>query len=103
MSEVEKIEYSNLNRTHRERTAKLYLNRGQVYSLILGKCSQRLQDKFKQGTTLSNLSASYDPLELYKLMEKVILKQTKDQYAHSAVAEQKIAVYTTKQGNLSNA
>ena len=36
-------------------------------------------------------------------MEKVILKQTEDQYAHSAVTEQIIAVYTTKQGNLSNA
>ena len=36
-------------------------------------------------------------------MEKVILKQTKDQYTHSAVAEQIIAVHTTKQGNLTNA
>ena len=36
-------------------------------------------------------------------MEKVILKQTEDQYAHAAVAEQIISVYTTKQGTLSNA
>ena len=36
-------------------------------------------------------------------MEKVILKQNEDQYAHSAVAEQIIAVYTTKQETLSNA
>ena len=36
-------------------------------------------------------------------MEKVILKQSEDQYALSALAEQIIAVYTTKQGNLLNA
>jgi hypothetical protein len=57
----------------------------------------------KQDATWSSVSASYDPLELYKLMEKVILKQTKDQYTHSEVTEQIIAVYTTKQGNLTNA
>jgi hypothetical protein len=103
ISEVEKSEFNNLNRTHRERTEKLDLHRGQVYSLILGQCTQLLQDKMKQDATWSNVSASYDPLELYKLMDKVILNQTEDQYAHSAVAEQIIAVYTTKQGNISNA
>ena len=103
MTEVEKSEFTNLNRTHREITAKRDLHRRQVYSLILGQCSQLLQDKMNQDATWSSVSASYDPLELHKLMEKVILKHTEDQYAHSAVAEQIIAVYTTKQGNLSNA
>ena len=37
------------------------------------------------------------------MIEKLILKQTEDQYVHAAVAEQLISVYTTKQGNLSNA
>ena len=102
-SEVEKSEFNNLNRTHRERTAKLDLHMGKVYSLILGQCSQLLQDKMKQDATWSSVICSYNPLELYNLMEKVILKQTEDQYAYSAVAEQIIAVYTKKQGNLLNA
>jgi hypothetical protein len=38
-----------------------------------------------------------------KQLIAAILKQKEDQYAHSAVVEQIIAVYTTKQGNLSNA
>jgi betaine-aldehyde dehydrogenase len=48
MSEVEKSEFNKLNRTQRDRSAKLDLHRGQVYSLILGQCSQLLQDKMKQ-------------------------------------------------------
>ena len=87
MLESEKSEFNNLNRTHRERTAKLDLHKGQVYALILGNCTQLLQDKMKQDATWSSVSASYDPLELYNLMEKNILKQTEDQYTHSAVAE----------------
>ena len=68
LSEAEKSEFNNLNRTQRGRNAKLDLHRGQVYSLILGQCNQLLQDKLKQDATWSNVSASYDPLELYKLM-----------------------------------
>jgi len=31
------------------------------------------------------VSASYNPLELYKLIESVVLKQTKDQYPVAAM------------------
>ena len=103
MNESEKNEYNNLCRTQRECGAKLDMHRGQVYALILGQCTQLLQDELKQDATWSSVSTSYDPLELYKLIEKVILKQTEDQYVHAAVAEQLIVVYTTKQRNLSNA
>ena len=51
MSAVEKSEFNNINRTHHERTAKLDLHRGQVYALILGQCTQLLQDKMKQDAT----------------------------------------------------
>ena len=90
MNEREKNEYNNLCRTQRERNAKLDTHRGQVYALILGQCTQLLQDKLKQDATWSSVSKSYDPLELYKLIEKVILKQTEDQYVHASVAEQVI-------------
>ena len=55
-------------------------NRGQAYSLILRQCTQLLQDKMKQDASWSTVSASYDPLELYKLIERVVLKQMEDQY-----------------------
>jgi hypothetical protein len=47
------------------------------------------------------VSASYDPLELYRLIEWVVLKQTEDQHPFTAVHEQSLAVLNTKQGGLS--
>ena len=75
-----------------EAEVKLYQHRGQVYALLLGQYAQLLQDKLNHDATWSSFSASYDPLELYKFMEKVILKQTEDHYAHAAVAEKIIYV-----------
>ena len=49
------------------------------------------------------MSVSYKPLELYKLIESVVvLKQTEDQYPIAAVWDQYGAVYNAKQGNLAS-
>ncbi len=48
------------------------------------------------------MSVSYKPLELYKLIESVVLKQTEDQYLVTAVWDQYGAVYNAKQGNLTS-
>ena len=47
MSESEKTAYGNECRTYQERNTNLEKHRGQVYSLILGKFTQLLQDKMK--------------------------------------------------------
>jgi hypothetical protein len=52
----------------------LETNRGQAYSLILGQCTQLLQDKMKQDASWTTVSASHDPLELYRLIKRVVLK-----------------------------
>jgi hypothetical protein len=80
----------------------LETHQGQVYSLILGQCTQLLQDKMKQDASWTTVSVSYDPLELYRLIERVVLKQTKDQYPFAPVHKQSLAVLNTKQGGLSN-
>ncbi len=49
------------------------------------------------------MSKSYDPLALYTIIERVILKQTDDQYPFAAIQEQVLAVHSTKQGTLTNA
>ncbi len=77
-------------------------HQGQAYSLILGQCTQLLQDKMKQDASWTTVSASYDPLKLYRLIKRVVLKQTKDQYPFVAVHEQSLAMLNTKQGGLSN-
>ncbi len=48
------------------------------------------------------VSASYNPLKLYRLIEQVVLKQTKDQYPFAAVHNQSLAMLNNKQGGLSN-
>jgi hypothetical protein len=56
----------------------------------------------KQDASWTTVSTSYDPLELYKVIKGVVLKQTEDQYPFAAVHEQNFAVMNTKQGGLTN-
>jgi hypothetical protein len=77
-------------------------HQGQAYCLILGQCMQLLKDKMKQDASWTMVSTSYDPLELYKLIKRVVLKQTEDQYPFAAVHKQSLAVLNTKQGGLNN-
>jgi hypothetical protein len=103
LNNQEQIDYSNKCRNHSRRISTLETHQGQAYSLILGQCTQLLQDKMKQDASWTTVSASYDPLELYRLIERVILKQIEDQYPFAAVHKQSLAVLNTKQGGLSNA
>ncbi len=65
----------------------LETHQGQAYSLILGQCTQLLQDKMKQDASWTMVSTSYDPLMLYRLIKQVVLKQTEDQYPFATVHE----------------
>jgi hypothetical protein len=94
--------YSNNAKTHSLREATLEKHRGQVYTLIYGQCTQLLQDKMKQEKSWVVVSNSYKPLELYKLIESVVLKQIEDQYPVAVVWDQYSAVFNAKQGSLPN-
>jgi hypothetical protein len=74
MTDSEKTQYSsNEWRTYREQNAQLLKHRGQASSLILGQCTQLLQDKMKQDTNWTAvMSTSYDPLTLYRPIVKTI-------------------------------
>jgi hypothetical protein len=61
-----------------------------------------LQDKMKQDTDWNTLSTSYDPLTLFRLIEKTVLAQTEDQYLFATVYDQELAFYSFKQESLSN-
>jgi hypothetical protein len=102
LNDQEQIGYSNECQNHSRRISTLETHRGQAYSLILGQCTQLLQDKMEQDASWTRVSTSYDPLELYRLIERVVLKQTEDQYPFAAVHKQSLAVLNTKQGGLSN-
>ena len=68
ITDSEKTQSRNEWRTYRERNYQLTKHRGQGLSLILGKCTQFLQDKMNQDTEWNVVSTSYDPLTLYRLI-----------------------------------
>jgi hypothetical protein len=56
----------------------------------------------KQDTDWNNVSISYDPLTLYRLIERTVLAQTEDQYPFDTVYDQELSFYLFKQKNMSN-
>ena len=103
LTDSEKTQCSNAWRTYRERNANLEKNRGQVFSLIHGQCTQLLQDKMKQDTDWTATSTSNDPLTLHRLIEKTILAQTEDQCPFATVHEQELGFYSFRQETMTNA
>jgi hypothetical protein len=102
MLDSEKMQYRNDWRTYRERNAILTKHRGQAFSLILGQCTQLLQDRMKQDTDWNMASTSYNPLELHRLIEKTTLAQTEDQYPFATVYDQELNFYSFWQETMSN-
>ena len=84
----EGMAFSNLWRTYHERTDRLVRSRGKVYSLVLGQCIMVLLDKMKQDAEWQGDSDSYNPLQLLQLIEKIILKQSDNQYKIAIIMEQ---------------
>ncbi len=48
--------------------------------MVLGQCTTVLLDKMKQDADWQVVSDSYDPLTLLKLIEKIILEKSDNQY-----------------------
>jgi ABC-type Fe3+-citrate transport system substrate-binding protein len=59
MLDSEKTQYNNNWRNYQERNELLTKHRGQAFSLILGQCTQLLQDRMKQDTDWNMASMSY--------------------------------------------
>jgi hypothetical protein len=91
LNDSEKTQFSNEWRTFQECNAIMIQHRGQAFSLIQGQCTQLLQDKMKQDTEWKNVSTSYDPLTLYRLIERTILAHTEDQYPFTTVYVQELS------------
>jgi hypothetical protein len=102
LTDSEKTQFSNDWRTFRECNTNLIKHQGQAFSLIQGQCTQLIQNKMKQDTCWNTVSISYDPLTLYRLIERTVLAQTEDQYPFATVYDQEISFYLLKQDNLSN-
>ena len=73
MLESNKTSYGNEWRTYQEQNYNLEKHKVQAYSLLLGQCTQLLQDKMKQDTSWNDTITSYNQLTLLQLIEKTIL------------------------------
>jgi hypothetical protein len=56
----------------------------------------------KQDTDWNTVIISYDPLTLYRLIERTVLTQTEYQYPLATVYDQDLYFYSLTQDNLSN-
>ncbi len=93
-TDSERLEYSNESKSHSHRVATLEKHHRNVHTLR--QCTHILQDKIQQDKNWTTVSVSYKPLELYKLIKRVILKQTEDQYPVTALWEQLCHVTNAK-------
>ena len=84
LSDDEMIAHSNMWHTHHETTVSLKKSRGEVYSLLLGQCTQVLVDNMKQDTDWVTTSESFDPTLLFKLIGKFGLKKSNSHYKTTA-------------------
>ena len=93
MTDSEKTQSRNEWRTYRERNSQLTKHRGQGFSLIIGQCTQFLQDKMNQDTEYHLVSTSYETLTLYWFIENTVLGQTEDQHPFATVYNQELGLY----------
>ena len=75
ISESKNSAYVHEWRTYQKRNANLKKHRSQAHSLILGQCTQFLQDNMKQDTACSDTITSYNPLCLLQLIDETVLAQ----------------------------
>ena len=88
----EKMARYNVWRTHDEVTDGLSKSRGKIYSLLLGQCTQVLVDKMKQDVDWTMVSDSFDPIALFKLIEKFVLKQSDNQYRTAVLIAEQLSI-----------
>ena len=94
----EAMAFSNAWRTYCKRSDRLTRSRGKVYSLVLGHCTTVLLDKMKVDADWQTVSDSYGPLQLLKLIEKFVPKQSDNQYKIAVIIEQWRQVLSYRQG-----
>jgi hypothetical protein len=94
-----KTAHSSAWPSHCETTKGLKKSRGNVYSLMLDQCTQELVDKMKQDTTWVMVSKSFDPILLFKLIKKFVLKQLDNQYKTAVLIAKQLLILSFRQDN----
>ena len=99
LTEEEKGKWRQKEKAYGERVTKHGLNQQKAFAVIIGQCTQRLQDKMHDDPKWEAVNKGQKPLELYALIERVVMKQTGDEYQPCNLVENLLAVLTMKQQN----
>ena len=103
LDDEEKGEWRLNEKTYGDRVNKHTLNQQKAFAIIIGQCTQRLQDKMHDDGQWDTVNKNQKPLELYSLIERVVMKQTGDEYQPCNLTDNLLAVLTMKQpNNMSN-
>ena len=70
--------------------------------MIRGQFMQVILDNMKDDPDWDTTSESYDPLNLLKLIDKIILAHIEDQYFYATFYDQDCALYGFRKHNLTN-
>ncbi len=97
LTEEEKGEWRQSQKAYGDRVAKHILNQQKAFAIIIRQCTQRLQDKLHDDLQWDAVNKNQKPLELYTLIEQVVLKQTGDEYPPQNLVENLLAVLILKQ------
>jgi hypothetical protein len=79
-------------RSHCKSSNSLKKSREKIYSLLLGQCTQVLVDKMKQDMDWVTISGSFDPISLFKLIKKFVLKQSDNQYKMAVLIAEQLSI-----------
>lgn len=99
LTEEEKGEWRQKEKAYGERVTKHGLNQQKAFAVIIGQCTQRLQDKMHDDPKWEAVNRGQKPLELFALIERVVMKQTGDEYQPCNLVENLLAILTMKQQN----
>ena len=91
--------WDSAHRLYREDEQKLKKDSGKVYALIPGQCTQTLLEALQEDADWDDISMKCDHIELYKLIEKCVLKQTSSKYPYLTLIEELRGLLNYVQGD----
>jgi hypothetical protein len=99
LKDNKKMAHNNEWHSHCETTEGLKKSRGKAYLLLLGQYTLVLVDKMDQDTTLVTVSDFFDPILLFKLIKKFVLKQSDNQYKMAVLIAEQLSILSFRQDN----
>ncbi len=88
----EKGKWRQYQKACRDRKTKHLLNQQKAFAIIIGQCMQHLQDKLHDDLQWETINKNQQPLELYSLIERIVLQQTGDEYPPNTLVDNLLAV-----------